>query len=135
MAERGTGRFFAVHEKTREFRKTWIMPDDQQGFYGWGYAFQKVLHVIGIAAVERIFNFIGGFLRNFPQHDLERAACAKGRRHKDKIGNESGGETISAHTCRIGAALSRQWPFKIALGSVSGRFCMANEEEPGHRAS
>ena len=133
MAERGTSAFPAVHEKTREFRKTWIVPGDQQGFYGRGYSLKKVPQLIGIGAVKQIFDFAGRFLRKFPQHDIERVARAPGRRNKGEFGNKTGCVTISAHARRIGASPLRQWSFKIAFGSPSHGFCMANEEEPWHR--
>lgn len=134
MAERGAGAFPVVHEKTREFRQTRIMPDDQQGFYGRGYSFQKVPHVIDIGAIEQIFDFECRLLRKFTQHDIERVTRAQGRRNKGELGNETGCMTIGAHSRRIGESSIRQWSFKIALGSVSDGFCMANEEEPWHRA-
>ena len=63
MTEWGLAALPAVHEKTREFRKAWIMPGDQQGFYGRGYLFKKVSQLISIGAVKQIFDFAGRFLR------------------------------------------------------------------------
>jgi hypothetical protein len=129
MTERGVAAFPAAHENTREFRKAWIMPGDQQGFYRRGCAFKKVSQLIGIGAVKQIFDFAGRFLRKFPQHDIERVARAPGRRNKGELGNETSCVTIGAHARRISASPLRQWPFKIAFGSVSHGFRMTNEEE------
>lgn len=132
MAERCI--VLAVHKKTREFRKTWIMPHDQQSFYARGYSFKKVAQDADIGAVEQIFDLAGRFMRKFLQYAIERVARAPGGRHESELGNQTGCLTIDTHAHRVRVASRRQGSFKIALGSVSYGFCVANEEEPWHRA-
>jgi len=134
IAERRTGSFAPIDEQMREFGKSWIVPNDHHGFYGWGKAFKKTSQGIDIRVVEPIIDFAGWFLRKFPQHDIERFASPAGGRNEGELGDKTGCMTISAHACRISAPSRRQWSCEIALGCVGHGFSMANEEEPWHRA-
>jgi hypothetical protein len=130
----GHGGFPAPYEKTREFAKNRIMPDDQKGFYRGGRSGKKVPQGVNAGVVERSFEFAGRFLRKFPQDDIEGIARAPCRRNKGEIENETGCAKIGAHSHRVGAALRRQPPFGVAFGCGSTGFGMANKDEPWHRA-
>ena len=130
----GHGAFPAAHEQTREFAKAWIMPDDQKGFYRGGRSGKKVPQGVNAGVVERSFEFAGWFLWQFTQNHVERIARAACRRNKGEIENETGCAKIAAHSRRVGAALRRQPPSRVAFGCGSTGFGMANKEEPWHRA-
>jgi hypothetical protein len=106
------------------------MPDDQQGFHPGGCLRKKIPQGVYAGGVERSFEFAGRFLRQFTQDHVERIARAPCRRNEGEIENETGCAKIGAHSRRVGVALNCQWPLRIAFGSVSRRFGMANEEEP-----
>ena len=103
----GHGGFPAPHEKTREFAKTRIMPDDQKGFYRGGRSGKKVPQGVNAGVVERSFEIAGRFLRQFMQNHVESVARAACRRNKGEIENETGCAKIGAHSRRVGAALRR----------------------------
>src|SRR6202011_4970264 len=130
MAEHGA--FPAAHEQTREFAKAWIMPDDQKGFYRGGRSGKKVPQGFNVGVVERSFEFAGRFLRQFTQNHVECIARAPCRRNKGEIENETGCAKIGAHSRRVGAALRRQPPLRVAFGCGSTGFSMANKDEPWH---
>jgi hypothetical protein len=130
----GHGGFAAPHEKTREFAETRIMPDDQKGFYRGGRSDKKIPQVVKASIVERSFEIAGWFLRQFTQNHVKCIACAARRRNKGEIENETACAKIGAHSGRVGAALRRQPPSRVAFGCGSTGFGMANKEEPWHRA-
>jgi len=129
----GHGAFPAAHEQTREFAETRVMPDDQKGFYRGGGSGKQIPQGINVGVVERSFEFAVWFLWHFPQNHVECIACAPCRRNKGEIENETGCAKIGAHSSRVGAALRRQPPFRVAFGGMSAGFGMANKEEPWHR--
>jgi len=106
------------------------MPDDQKGFYRGGRSGKKVPQGFNVGVVERSFEFAGRFLRQCTQNQVECIARAPCRRHKGEIEIETGCAKIGPHSRRVGAALRRQSPRRVAFGWGSTGFGMANKEEP-----
>ena len=134
---RGNGGARRYCRRARESARICQDPDcarRSEGFLPRRTFGKKVPQGVNAGVVERSFEFAGRFLRQFTQNHVECIARAPCRRNNGKIENETGCAKIGAHSRRVGAALRRQSPFRVAFGCASTGFGMANKEEPWHRA-
>jgi hypothetical protein len=131
---RGTAPSPPRTRKRANSRMPGLCPTISRVFYRRKRSGKKIPQGVNAGVVERSFEFVGRFLRQFLQNHVECITRAPCRRNKGEIENETGCAKIRTHSHRVGATLRRQPPFGVAIGCGSTGFGMANKDEPWHRA-